>query len=214
MKKLILISLVAFFACKNSKPVQESGLSVEEEKLEKLKALKNNPSSSYTYHEFRSDTVTTEEKQSVLIEQMSDGRYLSTELYNIYVSEDKITEYYVLEMKLDPVDTTQRQKVLDYRLFEAPDSVFLASRDVTEILIRDHFSLHSNHKEYEVFLLNGYSHEGDPDPVNYRFWSPEYGTLLIWYGEDITYELVDTGNPSEEEILLNLRSQIKRYLSD
>ena len=139
---------------------------------------------------------------------------MSTELYNIFESENGTKEYYVLEMTLDAKETTQRQKVLDYRLFESPDSVFLANGDVTEILIADHFTLNTSNKDYEVFLFNGYSHEGDPEPVNLRFWSPVFGTLLIWYGDDITYELVSTGNPAEEETLLNLRKQIKLNLSD
>ena len=214
MKKLILFPFVLLLSCQSNDPVQNPELSIEEEKLRKLKTMNKDESTTYTYHEFRSDTVTTEEKQSVLIEQHSENQFLSTELYNIYQNENGVKEYYVMEMRLDVTDTTQRQQVLDYRLFESADSVFLSGGDVTEILIKDHLTLSAEDKDYEILLFNGYSHLGDPEPVNLRFWSPIFGTLLIWYGNDVTYELVRTGNPNEDEILTNLRKQIRLYLSD
>ena len=65
---------------------------------------------------------------------------------------------------------------------------------------------------YEVYLLHGFAHVGDPEPAHHKYWNPELGTILIWFGEDRFFELIQTGEKNTQATLDALKKVIKQRI--
>lgn len=137
-----------------------------------------------------------EQSQWTIIRKMNDGSWLHINLINIYEEEEQ-TEYYVEEARLIPSDTT-RQKVLDYQFVVNQDTAYMSTSSLLECRF-------TGLKIGPFMLLEGYAHEKDPYVSQYRWWAPETGDIITWYGKE--RYLIQEGNGIENivETLKNKR---------
>lgn len=114
----------------------------------------------------------------------SDSVYTQIAITNIYQKNESEREYYALEQIIDLRDTTLRQPVIEYQFVITPDTAFIRLADQQELRYTGiHFE--------KTYLLEGFAHKGNPEPEQYRWWSPKYGDVLIWYGEKRFLELTE-----------------------
>lgn len=49
---------------------------------------------------------------------------------------------------------------------------------------------------------------------DHRYWTPEYGNILTYFGNDTSFELIATSDPDETELLAALRKEIRKAFKE
>lgn len=132
------------------------------------------------------------------------------EVYHRFRSQHTGTEYYIYECCIAPGDTARRP-FLDYRVVVRGDTAYVTDLDRLEFQLAERLDLGPEYPDLEVYRLFGFAHAGDPDPGHYKYWSPQTGTLLIWFGQGTTYELTAAPGWKAAE-LQALIARLKRTL--
>ncbi len=125
-------------------------------------------------------------------------------LTNIFESEGGLKEYYALEMSIDLGDTLHRQSLLDYQFTVDEDTAMMVRADEREIR-------YTGISVDGAYLLEGYAHKGNPFPEQYRWWSPESGDLVIWYGEERFFVLQSPSDEKTQELIEGLKAYFRRF---
>ena len=129
------------------------------------------------------------EKSYVKIDSLnSEEAFRYVEVYNFFSLNGK-KEYYISEFRANLSDTIKRYKVLDFQLVVEADSLYVSEGSEYEIRFENKTSLELDGNQYDLYLLSGYAHPGDPNPDQYKIWSPQLGMVLVWYGEERWFEL-------------------------
>lgn len=155
--------------------------------------------------------VQTEEKGS---------RYHFREIYNIY--EDKSMaqlELYVTEFSFNPDSLNKLYRQDDYRIVLKGDSAFTQEETFSYVNPWRKKEIEVAGETYDIFQLEGYSPmhlKGTiptrDQPSDYlKFWNPEIGTILVFYGEgddDQMFELQEIGLLEDQDLVSDLRQKI------
>ncbi|MDX1907868.1 MAG: hypothetical protein SF053_12615 [Bacteroidia bacterium] len=129
-------------------------------------------------------------------------RIRQREVYHVFDSRALDTrEYYVTEMRLDLQDTVSRQLFLDFRIVADRDTARVVIADRQEVRVNRIDTLVVGGESEVVARLLGYAHEGDDRPGHHKYWSPRYGTLLVWYGNGTRLTLTDAPPAQRDQAL-------------
>lgn len=148
------------------------------------------------------------------------GIFHFREIYNIYHDSTMAQlEVYVTEFRFDPDSLNRLYRQDDYRIVLKGDSAFLQEETFSFINPWRKKEVTVAGKSYDIFQIEGYSPlhlQGtlpSPDqPSDYlKFWNPEIGTILIYYGsgdDDQMFELQAAGSLENQDIVADLRRKI------
>lgn len=175
---LLPLSLsLLFFSCTES-------LSEVVLKRQMIEALVQNPKQKQTYIYEEEGEEIEEELQWSQIELKNDN-WAYLEVYNQFLTETGQQEYNLYEFHFDPHNVGARFPILEYELRVFQDSAWFALTNELQASLDSVLTLEGD----KLYRLLGYAHIGDPAPGHIRYWSPEYGTVLTWYGENRFFEL-------------------------
>ncbi|MEO0638366.1 MAG: hypothetical protein AAFY70_01465 [Bacteroidota bacterium] len=121
---------------------------------------------------------------------IDSSRYRETSLYNVYETPES-KEYFLEIMELNTA-STKRGLVRSLQFRTTADTAYPTVSSQT------YFRYTGEQKSWEqggrglnVYLLEGFAHAEDKDFGNLKWWSPQLGTLLIWYGDSRYYQLAE-----------------------
>ena len=118
------------------------------------------------------------------------GRYLETSIYNIYEQGDN-REYYVQLMELD-TNSLKKRASRDLQFRVTPDTAYPTLADTTFFRYTGYSRQESfSDTKIDLFLLEGYEHSFDITYGHLKWWAPQLGAVLIWYGEDRYFQLAE-----------------------
>jgi hypothetical protein len=144
---------------------------------------------SYRYFE-KGNNAKEETQWSVIQADTSQGLFFSGEVYNVFQPDSSSsTEYYVLEFAFGGEDQLSRWAVRDLQFVASEEGLRLTQLNEQELRVADQFQYETTAGTFDIYKLEGYAHPEDMEPGHIKFWSPVFGTLLIWYGEDRKLEL-------------------------
>ncbi|MEZ4774909.1 MAG: hypothetical protein R3D00_17120 [Bacteroidia bacterium] len=152
--------------------------------------------STYSYTE--SGVQGDPEKSKIDIRVSPDSvLYHHREIFSEYNNGRGGEEYSVIEFILNVNDSINRQKYEEYELVAEKDSVYITSVSPFEIMLTQTLMVDYSEKRIPLYRLDGYAHPGDAEPSHYKFWSPRFGIVMIWYGDETIFELI--ASPREED---------------
>ncbi|MEZ4827004.1 MAG: hypothetical protein R3C61_12110 [Bacteroidia bacterium] len=159
-----------------------------------------------TYLYIQNGTSGTPEKSKIEIEDSPEGNfYHHREIFSEYKNGRGGFEYSVIEFIIDVSDSLNRQKYEEYELVDDRDSVYISSVSPFEFLMTGKVNVNYSGKIYPIYRLDGYAHPGDPEPSHYKFWSPEFGIVLIWYGDGVLFELMESPHLTDPQLILAIK---------
>jgi len=156
---------------------------------------------SFTYGEPKQ-----QERQWTAITQKGPKRYHSLEVYNLYVDTQGRTEYFVQEFSVDLGDTTNRVEVRDYRFLATADTAYYTDITQRGLRVQD---LWTQTDSLQVYEMEGFEYLDSPDHGQLKYWSPRVGTILQYFGQGETFELIATGDSLLDQSLPPLRKDIR-----
>ncbi|GAB4418988.1 MAG: hypothetical protein OHK0039_30920 [Bacteroidia bacterium] len=157
---------------------------------------------NYRLHE--GTAIREAETQWQRIYATAEAGYRSLEVYNVFVHEDGRREYYVLEFAFDHLDSLRRFDVADYRFVATADTAYLTDADRMEARLRARLV----YDTLAVYELWGYAHPGDSLYSQVKYWSPQVGTVMIWFGGEETLEWDAPGDTTLAQLKAWLRGRI------
>ncbi|MEL6853238.1 MAG: hypothetical protein AAFP92_32305, partial [Bacteroidota bacterium] len=167
-----------------------------------------------TYEQKTNGESNLTEEIKIFLQALDQKRFRHFELYNTFQGEGAAAtkEYYLSEMELDLTQMGTRQDLINYQVLESPDSSWFSGLEALEVEITEEQHLQLGDQAYTWYELKGYAHAGDDAPGHYKYWSPEFGTLLIWYGHGLTYELEKSGLKPLDQHLEQIKDAIRQQL--
>lgn len=202
----VLISLLMASGCKTTQKVFTS----EEQRLLEIEDWVSKGEGKVVYQQVFGTEKENPEKRWVQILPINEGQnYQQVEVYNVYKGSNHEREYYVQELVIDPKDTSSRQPILDYQFVISPDSIYFTSTTPYEFKIVGKQMVSKEGKMYEIYQLFGYAHIGDLTPSHHKYWSPEFGTVLMWFGDDRYFEMIKPEKAAWQSVLEELKGTIK-----
>ncbi|RMG16369.1 MAG: hypothetical protein D6730_25260 [Bacteroidetes bacterium] len=176
-------------------------------RIQRIVQLAADSSALRRYVQLQEGDIQFEQMQWTAVSPAEKG-YSYMEIYNVYEAADGSREYYVLEFELDTTQLQARQPITDYQLVVKPDTAFIQLEEQAVFQLEKKLLLQAGGQQFEVYKLLGFRHPQDREAVHYKYWSPEFGTLLIYSGEKETFEL--TADPHRQEAIPQLIDAIKR----
>ncbi|MEM7374289.1 MAG: hypothetical protein AAF587_37185 [Bacteroidota bacterium] len=155
------------------------------------------------------DRQESEVQWSRIEEDPSTNIFTSTEVYNTYQADADTKEYYVQQFSFNSMDTETRLPVHDFQFSANKGSYILTDSKKYELKLAEKLKLKIRDRIYIVYKLLGYAHVGDEEASHHKYWSPEFGTLLIWFGEQRFLEIIGLDNQASLNICKALIQQIK-----
>ena len=162
-----------------------------------------------SYRQIDGEEVILEEEQFTKIESLGDQEYRSLELTNVFRSPSGNSSWAVLEMDLDLKDQKNRQQILSYEIAEENDSVRLADANYMEVKLAGVIDFPIDGKDETIYRFFGYAHEGDPQPGHIKYWHPQFGTIMMTFGNDLRFEMTNPGDLGDPDLLNKLRFLIR-----
>lgn len=183
-------------------------ISQEQRQIAEVVAITEQDRFFQQYVQIQDTEIAFEQEQWTKIESLDSLEgYRHLEVYNVYEAEDGSKEYYVSEFELLLRDTIQRQLISDYQVIVKKDTAYIQLSTENDFRLSQKFEYQIKNKIYKVYKLFGYAHKSDKDPVHYKYWSPDFGTLMIFSGQNESFELKK--GRGEEEIIQVLLKEIK-----
>ncbi len=173
-------------------------LSEVAQKRQTIEALVQNSKQKQSYLYEEAGKVIEEEVQWSLVEK-KDGNWTYLEIYNQFLTETGQREYNLYEFHFDPNNVGGRFPILEYELRVYQDSAWFALTDELQASLDGVLSI----GEDKLYRIYGYAHVGDAAPGHMRYWSPDYGTVLIWSGNQDFFQL-DQPYPGQDTARLTL----------
>ncbi len=148
------------------------------------------------------------------------GVFHFREIYNIYHDTSMAQlEVYVTEFRFHPDSLNRLYQQDDYRIVLKGDTAFLQEESFSYINPWRKKQVKVGEKTYPIFQIEGYSpmHLQTDLPTRdqasdyLKFWNPEIGTILIYFGEgddDQMFELQEVGAIENQDFVADLRRKI------
>lgn len=147
------------------------------------------------------------EKSKIDIQVSEDSvLYHHREIFSEYNNGRGGEEYSVIEFILNVNDSINRQKYEEYELVAEKDSVYISSVSPFEIMLTETLTIDYLEKKIPLYRLDGYAHPGDAEPSHYKFWSPRFGIVMIWYGEGTVFELIASPKDEDQSLISALKA--------
>ncbi|MDX2246313.1 MAG: hypothetical protein SF052_06040 [Bacteroidia bacterium] len=134
-------------------------------------------------------------------------QYHHREIFSEYDNGRGGNEYSVIEFILNTEDSLSRQKYEEYQVVAEKDSVYITAVSPFEMLLTHTLKVTYSETEFPLYRLDGYAHPGDPEPSHYKFWSPRFGIVLIWYGEGTVFELIASPDEADTPLLIAMKEK-------
>lgn len=150
----------------------------------------------------------------------ANGYYHFREIYNIYHdSSNAQLEVYVTEFRFHPDSLNRLYQQDDYRIVLKGDTAFIQEETFSYVNPWRRKTVSASGKNYDIYQLEGYSpmHLKGAMPTRdqqsdyLKFWNPEIGTVLVFYGEgddDQMFELQAVGAWEDQQPVAELRRKI------
>lgn len=135
------------------------------------------------------------------------SRYRHLEIYSTYENPQGGKEYYAVEFEIEPSDTLLRKPLNEFQVVHLADTAYRSVHTPTDILLEKIVSVSHEDQDYPLFKILGFAHKGDAEPAHHRYWSPQLGTVLLWFGENYAFELMSGPNPKDQTLLNLLKSR-------
>lgn len=204
--------LVFCTSCGNQGGHQDGRAASQDPRFEEVAKLAND-SQVYYFTEFTGNEPKNTDSIKYSLREIGEGQYVQYELYNEYQNTAGNLELDVLESFIDTGDTIQKQKIRDQKFLMEGDSVSLTRFDTKGIALQEFYEFPFADSIYTVYNIFGYAHQEDYTPSHRIFWTQEFGSFLIWYGDWSTVELTHSNEPINKEALLHLRSEVRKLLA-
>lgn len=206
-----LLGLVICISC-NQDGHQAGRAASQDPRFEEITKLANT-SQVFYFTELIGNQPKSTDSIKYALRDVGEGQYVQYELYNEYQNSAGDMELDVLESFIDTGDTIQKQKIRDQKFLMQGDSLSLTRFDTKSIAMQEAYEFPFADTVYQVYNIFGYAHQGDYTPSHRIFWTQEFGSFLIWYGEWNTLELTHSKEPINTEALLHLRSEVRKLLA-
>lgn len=213
--RLIIISVLSLIVMTSScdQSGHQTGRAASQDpRFEEVAKLAND-SQVYFFTEFIGNQPKNTDSIKYSLRDVGEGQYVQYELYNEYENTAGNLELDVLESFIDTGDTIQKQKIRDQKFVMKGDSVSLTRFDTKSIALQEFYEFTVSDSTYRVYNIFGYAHQGDYTPSHRIFWTQEFGSFLIWYGDWNTVELTHSKEPINATALLHLRSEVRKLLA-
>lgn len=207
----LIFSVFTLFSC-NQQGEQEGRAAEQDPRFEEVSALFED-TQVYYFTEFTGNQSKSTDSLKYSLRDVGNGQYVQYELYNEYTNTNGNLELDVLESFIDTGDTISKQKIRDQKFLLIGDSLSLTRFDTKSTSLQETYEIVAGDSTYLVYNIFGYAHQGDFTPSHRIFWTQEFGSFLIWYGDWDTIELTHTKEPVNAEALLELRSQARKLLA-
>lgn len=207
----ILSTLLLCASC-NQGGHQAGRAASQDPRFEEVAKLAGN-SQVYYFTEFTGNQPKNTDSIKYSLRDVGEGQYVQYELYNEYLNPAGDLELDVLESFIDTGDTIQKHKIRDQKFLMKGDSVSLTRFDTKSIALQEQYEFPFADTLYRVYNIFGYAHQGDYTPSHRIFWTQEFGSFLIWYGDWNTLELTHSKEAIKEDALLYLRSEVRKLLA-
>lgn len=206
------LSILVFCTACNQDGHQAGRAASLDPRFEEVANLANS-SQVFYFTEFIGNQPKNTDSIKYSLRELGEGQYVQYELYNEYQNTAGDLELDVLESFIDTGDTIQKQKIRDQKFVMKGDSVSLSRFDTKSIAMQEEYEFPFADSLYRVYNIFGFAHQGDYTPSHRIFWTQEFGSFLIWYGEWNTIELTHSKESINQEALLYLRSEVRKLLA-
>lgn len=197
------IFLVSLMGC-------NGGASLENNPMAEIASFVEQNLGKRIYQYFEGNQAEESEVQWSRVEQgTSANMFKSTEVYNTYQANAHSKEYYVQQFSFNTQDKESRFPVHDFQFLVNKGSYMLTDSKEYEGQLAEKQQFKISDRIYVVYKLLGYAHVGDAEASHHKYWSPEFGTLLIWFGEKRFLEMIGIDNQTSLNICKTLIQQIK-----
>lgn len=213
--RVLIISVLSILACCtscNEDGHQAGRAASQDPRFEEVKKLAGD-SQVFYFTEFTGNQPKNTDSIKYSLREIGEGQYVQYELYNEYQNTAGNLELDVLESFIDTGDTIQKQKIRDQKFLLEGDSISLTRFDTKSIALQEFYEFPFEDSTYRVYNIFGYAHQGDYTPSHRIFWTQEFGSFLIWYGDWNTVELTHSKEPINAAALLHLRSEVRKLLA-
>ena len=151
--------------------------------------------------------------------QKEKGQHHFREIYNIYQDSTMgQLEVYVSEFFFDPDSLNQFYVQEDYHIVLRGDTAFIQEESFSYMAPWQRKEIEVAGRMHEVFQIEGYSPlhlKGEAPsrdlPSDYlKFWSPDVGTILVFFGaadDDQMFELQEVGYFKNQDLVADLRQK-------
>lgn len=145
------------------------------------------------------------------IEAISQQRYHCLEVYDVYAYDEGYRDYAVLEYTLDLGDTASQVAVLDYRFRADADTAYYTDLARRGAKLR---RLAFDTLGHPVYELGSYEYYDTPELSRLTYWTPAWGAILIYGGNQQTFELVALPEGEDQATLDQLRQRARKIALD
>jgi len=180
---------------------------------------------STRYRMFVAGEAGHEQTYRNVTEDLGKGDYRYTEFSGVFVDMAAGSAAYSgVDFELFAADTADHRDsiirpIQEFKVILTKETTEVRQSGESCFVLDDIRLLKANGATYQVYRLLGlegpvanYTNHfktGLALPVNdHRYWVPEFGTVLTYFGDDMTYELVQTANPAEQKAIEALRKAI------
>lgn len=209
---ILLACCVLLFASCNKDGQQTGEAAAQDPRYEEVAKLADSPQ-WYYFTEFTGNKPKNTDSIKFALRALGEGQYVQYELYNEYLNPNDQLELDVLESFIDTGDTIQRQKVRDQKFIKVGEDLSLSRFDTKGISVQEIYEVPVGDSLYSVYNIFGYAHQGDYTPTHRIFWTQEFGSFFIWYGEWNSLELTHAKLPVNDAALLALRAEVRKLVA-
>lgn len=158
------------------------------------------------YQSFSQGTPGLQEQQWTHITPLGEDRYRSIEVYDLYVDAQQRTEYFVQAFTLNLRDSS-RVPVQEFRFIATDDTAYYTDLTERALRVRGQWEGAS---PWPLYVLEGFEYQDSPDYGQLKYWTPTWGTVLQYFGQGQTFELVATGDSARDAQLDELRTRLRQ----
>lgn len=236
---LFLLSLTLLSACKNDATTTSAaekkavrlvaGKADEPDMERRIRLVREwviNGKDSVHFHMLTNGEVSFEQSSQILIEDLGNETFRCTEFSGSFTEPgtDK-TIYSGIDYILYAADSVDRRDSLIRPIREFKVIFSGAGTEVQQsgescYALDEIRTLTAAGRKFRVYRLLGLENPIAAYVNHYktglalpasdnRYWVPEFGTVLTWYGNGTSFDLVRTANPDEEKVLKELLQVIR-----
>lgn len=182
---------------------------------------------SVHYHMIVNGETIHEQSYRTVIENLGNENYRYTEFSGSFAEPGTNTVTYSgVDFELHAADTASQvdsliRAIREYKVILSATTTEVRQSGENSYALDAIRSLKAGGRTYQVYRLigldspvaaytNHYKTGLELPAADNRYWVPEFGTILTWFGSGTSYEMVRTAIPAEEKVLKELREAIRK----